>query len=325
MNTKRFYYQGVEFISIKNDNNFDVILSPLGASIYGILLDGKFLTQTPCDVDVFQDPRIFHGKTIGRVANRIENGELKIKRKVFKLDKNEGPNTLHGGKEGLSNQFFDMEVVEMMNEVKVIFTYFSPDKEGGFPGNLDVRVVYTVFSDNNITIDYNVHTDKDTYVALTNHSYFTLASKSLDELSLYINSTRFLKPRDKDLIYEDYHDVDEVMDFHLMKKITKDIDNEEIIDTKAFGYDHHYAFDTISLTDHQVVLENDKYKLEIFTNFNGVQIYTDNYPDNIAYEDLSGTRRRSIAIEPQDDPLSRQLLKAGDSYTRFIRYNFTRK
>ncbi len=325
MKIKRFYYHGVEFISVKNNDGFDVMLTPLGASIYGILMDGVFLTQTPCEVEDFQDPRIFHGKTIGRVANRIENGEIKIKHKVYKLDKNEGENTLHGGKEGLSNQFFDTQILEAEDEVKVIFTYTSADKEGGFPGNLDVRVVYTIFSSNNITIDYNVHTDKDTIVSLTNHSYFTLASKSLDELDLYINSTRYIKTKENSMIYDQYVPVDEVMDFHYMKKLTKDIDNDELIDTKALGYDHHYAFDTLSSLDHQVVLENDKYKLEIFTNFNGVQIYTDNYPDTIAYEDLTGTRRRSIAIEPQDDPLARQVLEANDSYTRFIRYNFTRK
>ena len=83
--------------------------------------------------------------TIGRVADRIKNGTIKVKGKTYTLQKNNGKHTLHGGVEGLSNQFFDLNVVSNDKETKVIFTYLSPHLEGGFPGNLDIKVVYTIF------------------------------------------------------------------------------------------------------------------------------------------------------------------------------------
>lgn len=326
MTINRFYRNGLEFISVRNHDNFVVTFTPLGASIFSIELDDKFLTQTPCDVDVFKDKRIYHGKTIGRVANRIENGEFKIKKKTYKVQRNDGDNTLHGGVDGLSNQFFDLDVVSNDREAKLYFSYFSIDKEGGFPGNVEFKVIYTVFEDSNsITVDYSAHTDKDTLIGLTNHSYFHLGSKSMDELSLYINANKFIHPRRTDLVPQEYRPVDKVMNFQVMKKITQDIEDRYLDDSWTYGYDHHYCFNEVDPTLVQVVLENNQYKLEILTNFNGTQLYTDNYPDQVEYEDVVVPRRRGVAIEPQDDILNREVLKAKDTYTRFIRYNFVRK
>lgn len=326
MEIKKFYYEGLEFVSIKNHDNFVVTLCSLGASMPSIEFDGKFMTLTPYDFEVFKDRHIYHGKTIGRVANRLKGGEFKIGKKTYKVKMNEKTSCLHGGDEGFSNQFFNMEVKSTKEEVKVIFTYFSVDKENGFPGNLDVRVVYTLFeNENSVAIDYEVRTDKDTLVALTNHAYFSLGSKTLDELSLYINADKFIHP-DRDYLYPlEYRDVDNVMDFRVMKKVTQDIDADYLDDSWTYGYDHHYCFKEVDSSKPQVVLENEKYKLQIITNFDGTQIYTDNYPDTIQFEDTDAVRRRAIAIEPQDDILNRQVLKAKDEYIRFIKYNFIRK
>ena len=327
MDIKRFFYDGLEFISIRNHDNFVVTFSSLGASMTSIELDDKFLTQTPCDFEDFKNHRLYHGKTIGRVCNRIYKGEFKIKNKTYHTELNDSKkNTLHGGEDGFSNQFFDMEVANSEKEVKVIFTYFSPDKESGFPGNMNVKVVYTVFEDQNaVTVDYIATSDKDTLVGLTNHSYFHLGSKSMDELSLYINANRYIHPNRDDLHPEEYRNVDSIMDFQIMKKVNRDIEAPYLNDSWTYGYDHHYCFNVVDPLKAQVVLENDKYKLEIYTNFNGTQIYTDNYPDQVKYEDVTAIRRRSVAIEPQDDILNRVVLSAKDVYTRFIRYNFIRK
>ena len=326
MTINRFYRNGLEFISVRNNNNFVVTFSPLGASIFSIELDDKFLTQTPSDVELFKDRRLYHGKTIGRVSNRIENATFSIGRKVYHSQKNDVDNTLHGGYEGFSNQFFSFDIASNNDETKIIFTYFSSDMEAGFPGNLEVKVIYTVFEHNNsLTVDYSANTDKDTLIGLTNHTYFHLGSKSVDELSLYINANKFIHPRRTDLVPMEYRPVDKVMDFQTTKKVTQDIEDKYLDDSWTYGYDHHYCFNEVDPTIRQVVLENNEYKLDIYTNFNGVQIYTDNYPDGVEYEDVTATRRRSVAIEPQDDLLKRVVLKKKETYTRFIRYDFIRK
>lgn len=326
MEIKRFYYEGLEFVSVRNHDNFVVTFCSLGASMPSIELDDKFMTLTPYEFEVFKDKHIYHGKTIGRVANRLKDGEFKIGRKVYKAKVNEKTNCLHGGDEGFSNQFFNMDVVSNDKEVKVIFTYFSSDMENGFPGNLKVKIVYTVFeNENSVSIDYQATSDKDTLVGLTNHSYFNLGSKSLDELSLYINADRFIHP-DRDYLFPvEYRPVNNVMDFRKMKKVTQDIEANYLDDSRTYGYDHHYCFKEVDILNPQVVLENDKYKLQITTNFDGTQIYTDNYPDTNRFEDTTAIRRRGIAIEPQDDILNRKVLKAKEDYIRFIKYYFIRK
>ena len=322
MQVKRFFLEGLELISVKNHDNFNVTFSPLGASITSIELDDKFLTLTPFSVETFKDKRIYHGKTIGRVANRIAGGTFKIKNKVYHTQLNDTKNTLHGGDEGFSNQFFDMDVVSNKDEVKIIFSYLSNDMEAGFPGNLTVKVVYTVFEDKNaITVDYNAVSDKDTLVGLTNHSYFHLGSP-MEELDLYINANKFIHPDRDTLAPVEYRPVNNVMDFQVMKKVVRDIEDDYLDDSWTYGYDHHYCFKEVDSSKPQVVLENDKYKLQIITNFDGTQIYTDNYPDTIQFEDTDAVRRRAVAIEPQDDILNRQVLKAKDEYIRFIKYNF---
>ena len=326
MEIKKFYYEGLEFVSVKNHDNFVVTLCSLGASMPSVEMDGKFMTLTPYDFEVFKDKHIYHGKTIGRVANRIKGGTFKIGRKTYKAPLNEKTSCLHGGDEGFSNQFFNMEVASHQDEVKVTFTYYSVDTESGFPGNLEVKIVYTLFeNENSVAIDYQARSDKDTLVGLTNHAYFSLGSKTIDNLSLYINADKFIHP-DRDYLYPvEYRPVDKVMDFRKMKKVTEDIEASYLDDSWTYGYDHHYCFNEVDSSKPQVVLENDKYKLQIITNFNGTQIYTDNYPDTIKFEDTDAVRRRGVAIEPQDDILNRKVLKAKEDYVRFIKYVFSRK
>ena len=108
-----------------------------------------------------------------------------------------------------------------------------------------------------------------------------------------------------------------------LKKYLIDLDNQ-INDTylknsRTYGYDHHYFFKEINELIPQVKLSNNEYELNIYTNYSGVQIYTDNYPDNYKWEQLTDNRRRSIAIEPQDNTLNREILKAKDEYIRFIK------
>lgn len=326
MDIKRYFYEGLEFVSVKNNDNFVVTFSSLGASILSIELDDQYMTLTPANMDLFKNKFIYHGKTVGRVANRIKDGTFKIGRKTYKVPCNEKTSCLHGGNEGFSNQFFNMDIASNNDEAKITFTYYSTDMEAGFPGNLNVKVIYTVFAnENSVCIDYEVTTDKDTLVGLTNHSYFNLGSKSIDDLMLYINSNKYIHP-DRDFLYPvEYRPVDKVMDFQTMKHISEDIEADYLNDSWTYGYDHHYCFKEVNPVIPQVVLENNNYKLEIYTNFNGTQIYTDNYPDTNEFEDTDAVRRRAIAIEPQDDTLNREILKAKDVYTRFIRYNFIRK
>ena len=141
------------------------------------------------------------GAIVGRYANRIANGTFTLDGKTYTLPKNDGPNTLHGGVDKTFNKVvWDGEPLK--GKTGVAFTYLSKDGDDGFPGNLKVRVTYTLTDDNELVIDYEATTDKATPINLSQHSYFNLAGEGNGDIlnhELMLNADRFT-PVDKNLI-----------------------------------------------------------------------------------------------------------------------------
>ena len=111
------------------------------------------------------------GATIGRVGNRIGKAEFSLNGKTYVLDKNDGENHLHGGKEGFDKKFWRMAA----QDESLLCWRTSPDGEENYPGNLKVQVLFRLTEDNRFCITYDADTDADTLVNLTNHSYFNLS------------------------------------------------------------------------------------------------------------------------------------------------------
>ena len=141
------------------------------------------------------------GAIIGRYANRIANGTFTLDGKTYTLPKNDGPNTLHGGIDKTFNKVvWDGEPLK--GKTGVAYTYLSKDGDDGWPGNLKVKVTYTLTNDNELVIDYEATTDKATPINLTQHSYFNLAGEGTGDIlnhELTLNADRFT-PVDKNLI-----------------------------------------------------------------------------------------------------------------------------
>lgn len=325
MNIKEYKKNDLIFISISNKSNYEVTLSNIGASIYAIKINEDYLTQTPIDIEVFK--KTYHGKTIGRIANRVGKGKIDINGITYTLDLNEKESCLHGGKDGLSTKKFNYLVADNKDNVKVTFFYTSSHLEEGLPGNVNFKITYTVYNNkNDLLVEFEATSDKDTVVALTNHAYFTLASATNKELSLLIKADKYIYPNPKNLIPIEERGVNEIMDFRTLTKLNKNIDHPSINeDTLTKGYDHHYCFTNVNIDNPQVTLINDKYQLDIYTDYNGVQIYSDNYPSDDKWYGTTEKIRRSIAIEPQDSILKREILKKDELYKRFIKYSFTKK
>ncbi|MDV2983252.1 UNVERIFIED_CONTAM: aldose epimerase family protein [Methylobacteriaceae bacterium AG10] len=119
------------------------------------------------------------GAIAGRFANRIANGRFTLDGQTYALPINAPPNTMHGGPHGFAKRFWQ---VADADETRLVLRRRSPDGEEGFPGNLDVEVVYSLPEAGMLRIDYRAVTDRPTVLNLTNHSYFNLAGEGTGDV-----------------------------------------------------------------------------------------------------------------------------------------------
>lgn len=184
----------------------------------------------------------YKGATVGRVANRIANASFQLKGKTYHLDLNDGKNSNHGGFHGFSHQVWDYKVQDESNQV--IFSLHSPDGEGGFPGNVDVKVTYTWTDDNQLIIEHQGVTDEDTYLNMTCHAYLNLSGRETEiyEHLLEIPASQILETTDEYIPTGKLLDVEGTpFDFQKLRKIgvIEDIDNESMRQNR--GYNHCYS------------------------------------------------------------------------------------
>lgn len=186
----------VQFIELKNKFQTTVKLCNVGASIYDIkTVDSnnnlESILYTTLDEKDFPLNGSYFGKTIGRTGGRISNNKFTLNGKEYHINSLD-PNGLHGGVDSLSFKEFDINTKETDSYYEVIFSYLSKDMESGYPGNLNLKVIYRLYKDiNKLELDYEGTTDKDTLLNLSNHAYFNLsgnAKNNINNHELFINS-----------------------------------------------------------------------------------------------------------------------------------------
>src|SRR6266700_2628281 len=146
------------------------------------------------NLDAYLKGRTYLGAIIGRYGNRIAKGRFTLNGVEYKLAVNNGENHLHGGLKGFDKVVWNARVLRVPNAAALALTYLSKDGEEGYPGNLSVKVIYTLTNANELKLDYSAMTDKDRVVNLTHHSYFNLAGQGNGDIlnhRLYLNASRF--------------------------------------------------------------------------------------------------------------------------------------
>ncbi|MBN1443466.1 MAG: galactose mutarotase [Planctomycetes bacterium] len=221
--------------------------------------------------------------TTGRCANRIAGGRFTLNGKEYELATNDGPNHLHGGVVGLNKRVWKAEKVQDADSVGVKLDYLSPDGEEGYPGNLQITVIYTLSNKDELKIDYTAKTDQATPVNLTNHTYFNLggqASGTILDHELMIAADHFT-PVDETLIPTG--EIQAVagtdMDFTKPTAIGARIGK---VGGEPKGYDHNYVLrsrDGSLALAARVRDPKSGRVLEISTTQPGVQLYTGNFLD----------------------------------------------
>jgi aldose 1-epimerase len=238
----------VELYTLTNQHGMVAKIMTYGATLTELLVPGK--SGPPANVvlgydtlDPYLAGTPYFGCTVGRVGNRIAKGAFTLGGKTYTLATNNGPNHLHGGLKGFDKVVWKAEPVPAKDGQAVKFTYRSVDGEEGYPGNLDVTVVYTLTAANEVRIEYTAATDKATPVNLTNHSYFNLAGDGngtiLDHVMLI--EADAMTPVDATLIPTGKIDAVKgtVFDFTTPTAIGARIAKVPI--APPVGYDHNYV------------------------------------------------------------------------------------
>ena len=280
-------------------------------------------------------PEKYLGALIGRYGNRIKRGEFVLDDKAYKIPSNNPDCALHGGLIGYNNVVWD---AVQNDDNSLDLTYVSPDGEEGFPGELTVKVRYTLTDDNEMRIDYEAKTDKATVVNLTHHSFFNLNGDDGGEITNHvvtIHADHFTPMDDKSVPTGEIRKVAGTpMDFNTPHVVGERIDADYEQLRFGRGYDHNYVLNKRWVGEMvlaaKAVSPKTGISMEVYTTEPGVQLYTGNWLNGfLGKEGHCYSERTAICFETQHFPDSPNnphfpstVLRPGEKYTQTCIYKF---
>lgn len=325
---------------MKNKNGAEACLTNYGGRLVSVMVPDKNgkMTDVVLGYDNVADYIASDGNfggLIGRYGNRIAQGKFTLDGVTYELPHNDNGHCLHGGPQGFHTQVWN---AKQINDQTVELSRVSKDGEAGFPGNLDIKVTYTLTDDNAVDIRYEAVTDKPTIVNLTNHSYFNLSgipgSQILDhEVMIRANT---YTPVDSLLIPTEVLDsvAGTPLDFRTPVAVGARINEPFDQLMKGRGYDLNWVLDTkgdMHTLAAKAYSPVSGIALEVYTDEPGIQFYTGNF---MTGEDKGkhGTvypHRGALCLETQHYPDSPNkasfpstVVRPGEKYTSRCIYKF---
>ncbi len=278
----------------------------------------------------------FFGALVGRYGNRIAKGKFTLDGQEYDLVKNNNGNHLHGGTKGFDKVVWNIEEVPSQDGSALKLSYLSKDMEEGYPGNLNVEVIYTLTNDNTVRFDYKATTDKKTVVNLTQHTYFNLNGGKSNILGheVSINADRFLPVNEQLIPTGELRPVENTpFDFRTPFAIGERInaDNEQI--RFGRGYDHCWVLNGEGLKVAAEAYDSSSgIEMTVRTTEPGVQFYTGNFLDGslIGKNGIVYDQRTGFCLETQHFPDSPNqsafpsvVLSPGETYSSQTSYQFS--
>ena len=317
-----------------------VTLTDFGATVVKVMVpDGL---GRPGDValgferlDLYEQSLGNFGAVCGRFANRLSRASLPLDRKVYPLDRNDGPNCLHSGSAGFHHKLWTAEI---LGEDAVRFTLFTPDGEGGFPGDLTASVIYAFSPENVLSLAYEAATGGSNTVAnLTNHTYWNLDGDTFGSVldhSIRIHASRFTPINEHTVPDGRLLPVKGAFDLRAYRPLREGIMSRDEQIVKVNGYDHNFVLDGYDGTAlfKAVDLKGaaSGRRMEVWTTMPGVQVYTGNHFDRLPGKGgMRYNRYGGVALETQFFPDAphhpawpQPTVKAGETQTSRTEYRF---
>lgn len=324
---------------ILKNNYLEVEISEFGASIISIKTPNNKGEVVDVvlgydDIEKYKRQTKYIGATVGRCCNRIKNGLIEIDGTKYQLNCNDSKNHLHGGDIGFDKKIWNSKEIE--NGVEL--NYISEDGEENYPGQLDVKVTYTL-KENSLVINYKATTNKTTICNLTNHTYFNLNGYgNILQHQVQILADYFTENNQESIPTGKIIPVENTpMDFRNPQYIEKDINNEYYQIKYAKGFDNNWVLNNYNGKIRKIATaysELSGIELEVSTDLPGLQFYSGNFLDgaengknNIPIKNHSG-----LCLECQYFPdashhknFPQPVLRVGEVYNKTIEYKFNVK
>ena len=298
---------------LRNKNNMEVCITNFGGRVVSVMVpdkDGQ-MRDVVLGFDSIQDyiskPSDF-GASIGRYANRINQGKFTLDGVEYQLPRNNYGHCLHGGPQGFQYRVYD---AVQLNPQELQLTYVAKDGEEGFPGNITCKVLMKLTDDNAIDIQYEAETDKPTIVNMTNHSYFNLdgdAGSNAEHL-LTIDADYYTPVDSTFMTTGEIVPVEDTpMDFRTPMPVGERINDFDFVQLKnGNGYDHNWVLNAKGDINRRAAsLKSQKtgIVLDVYTNEPGVQVYAGNFLDGslTGKKGITYNQRASVCLETQKYP-----------------------
>ena len=331
----------IELFTLKNANGMVAQITNYGGKIINLWTpdrDGNFadiVIGYETSAEYLKTSEIYYGTIIGRYGNRIANGHFTLNDSVYTLATNNGKNHLHGGITGFNNVVWDAKKIDNQT---LELTYLSVDGEEGYPGNLNVKVVYTLTNDNEIKVEYSATTDKPTPVNLTQHSFFNLKGAGNGDVNEHIMQifANAYTPVDSTLIPTgEIAPVEGTpFDFRTPTAIGARINENNQQLKYGGGYDHNWVLNKAESGLNfaaRVVEPNSGRTLEVYTNEPGIQFYGGNFMTGkdtgkggkvFAYRGAFCLETQHFPDSPNKPEFPSTILNPGEEYHSICIYKF---
>ena len=332
----------VKLYTLKNAAGMEVCITNFGGRIVSIMVPDKNGKMQDVvlgfdNINDYQTVPSDFGASIGRYANRINQGKINVDGVEIQLPQNNFGHCLHGGPQGWQYQIYEANQID---DTKIALTMKSPDGDSNFPGNVTAVVTYTLTEDNAIDINYEATTDKTTVINMTNHSYFNLSgdpTKPVTDHILYVNADNFTPVDETYMTTGEIIPVkDTPLDFTTPKVLGQDIDKFEFEQMKfGNGYDHNWVLNSkgdVNVLAAKLLSPTTGIFVEVYTNEPGIQVYSGNFLDGTAKgkKGITYAQRTGFCLETQKYPdspnkqwaESNAYLAPGETYKSFCKYKF---
>lgn len=329
--------------TLMNDHGMSVSILNYGGVITKIIVpdqDGKMenVVLSYKNYEDYEENPNYFGATVGRVAGRIQDASFKLDGETFSLNQNENEHHIHGGKFAFNHVIWASEVIETDETVSLVLSHHSKDGENGYPGNVDLKITFSLNNDNDFCIDYHAISDKKTALALTNHAYFNLSGNNTDTIKdhyVTINSDRFVELNAELIPTGHILNVEGTpFDFRAGRLLSDGmVSTHEQNKIANHGYDHYFIFNQGDEGLINVMNDLNGRTLTVKTNQPGVVMYTANsLKKGINLAEGESEQYSGVCFETQGSPASLHhegfpsiIIEANQPYSKYTEFSFNTK